>query len=163
MTQDQQSKSAEAVAAIAEFALDLKVVRRQAGDLSYRRLGSRTSYSVATITRALKGETLPGWPFTEEFLRACGCRPEEIGRWRARWVKIMQLIDPLPRARVEPDSSVSPEGQVLGQLPGTECETCGAWVTNVTRHAEWHTAFIPKLVVVADGEHRKRATYRRTG
>jgi hypothetical protein len=159
MTQDQHSNPDEITSAIAEFALDLKVIRRQAGDISYRRLASKMNYAVSTVDRALKGEKLPTWPVTEAFLRACGCRPEDLMAWRTRWTKITDLIDPLPNFSAH-DQRLTPPTQ---QLPGTECNRCGVWVTNMDLHHEWHTQFIPRLAVVPDGEQRFLAARRRTG
>lgn len=140
-----QVSAADTPTTIATFALDLRIVRRQAGDLSYRELAARTGYSVATISRALKGETLPGWAFTEKFLRACGRAPDEIGGWKTRWIEIMDRLDPLPKSAAL-DHTEPP--------PGAECETCGAWVTNMPRHRDWHAAFFPRLVTVPDDQSR---------
>jgi hypothetical protein len=159
MTQDQQRPASDEIAAaIAEFALDLKVIRRQAGDISYRRLASRMNYAVSTVDRALKGKKLPTWPVTESFLRACGCRPDEVVAWRTRWIKIADLINPLPNTDDCESRSIPP-----AQLPGQECDRCGVWVTDMDLHHQWHTMFVPRLAVVADGEQRFLAARRRTG
>jgi len=148
--QAQDPRSAEAIAA---FAVDLKIVRRHAGDTPYRQLATTTGYSIATITRALKGEILPSWDFTKAFLTACGA--DDLDRWRNKWTEIMDLVDPLPRSTDDAQETAPPTG--------AECDTCGAWVTNSTLHTQWHATFVPNLAVITNGDTRKRNLRRLIG
>jgi hypothetical protein len=129
----------DATVAVAEFKIDLKGVRRLAGNPSYDTLANLSGHvlSKSTIIRALKDDDkLPSWRVVEQFLQVCGVSAANITWWRTRWAEVMNTVDPLADTAFtrtsEPDQSLS------------ECPTCGALITNTARHAEWHEMFVPK-------------------
>lgn len=121
-------------AAKIEFSEALSRARLQAGKPSYREMSRRGfSYSPATITRVLRGETLPKWAFVDEFLKVCDVNGPEIEQvWRPRWVRIAEL------ARTATSVPTSPNGAEKHDA-STECPICGASVINTDRHTEWHS------------------------
>lgn len=132
---------------ITALAVDLRWEHRNAGEASYRTIARAIAprVSVATICRALKGERLPSWEFVQSFLSYCGVPTATIaGAWRPRWVAIQNMIKPIPTTSNNPGTRVdltTIEGAESSL--GSECTACGAWVTNMDRHVEWHDMFIP--------------------
>ncbi|MFE6056070.1 helix-turn-helix domain-containing protein [Kitasatospora sp. NPDC056446] len=67
---------------VQRFAFELRKLRREAGDLTYRAMAGRTRYSVATLSRAAGGQQLPTLPVALAYVEACGADPAE---WERRW------------------------------------------------------------------------------
>ncbi|MFI6449094.1 helix-turn-helix domain-containing protein [Kitasatospora sp. NPDC050543] len=67
---------------VQRFALELRKLRRDAGDVTYRVMAGRTRYSVATLSRAAGGQQLPSLPVALAYVEACGGDAEE---WERRW------------------------------------------------------------------------------
>jgi hypothetical protein len=91
--------------------------------------------SASTICRVLKGEADPTWQVTASFLEACEATAEEIALWKARWIRLAELRDPLDLVQEEGDLGTIPISPPTG---GYECGACGAWVVNTERHDAWH-------------------------
>src|SRR5215469_6428916 len=104
---------------IEQFAKALRWVRRQDGDPSYRDLHRQMQYSIATISRALSGKSLPRWDVTEQFLRAC----------HTRWLEITELISPIGDFPYQAESGAIPEPAPTAPA-GTECTECGTLIIN---------------------------------
>ncbi|WP_380827233.1 nSTAND1 domain-containing NTPase [Sphaerisporangium rhizosphaerae] len=64
------------------FAGDLRRLRRQAGQPSYRELGRRARYSAAALSEAVAGRRLPSLAVTVAFVAAC---EGDVEAWRERW------------------------------------------------------------------------------
>jgi hypothetical protein len=117
--------SAADATALRLFALDLRRVRRAAGEPPYATLVQRMNgqFSKATISRVLNGGR-PSWRFTHCFLRACGVSDSAIiETWRPKWTALQNSLRPL-------DLQDSPSG--------AECTICGVWAANTSRHADYH-------------------------
>jgi hypothetical protein len=85
---------------IAQFALALRQLRRDAGDVTYRQLAEATHYSVPTLSRAAGGQSLPTLEVTLAFVRACGGDPAD---WETRWratAAALTAADPAAAAAV---------------------------------------------------------------
>ncbi|WP_316527945.1 helix-turn-helix domain-containing protein [Kitasatospora brasiliensis] len=67
---------------VQRFAVELRELRRDAGDVTYRVMAGRTGYSVATLSRAAGGQQLPSLPVALAYVQACGGDPME---WERRW------------------------------------------------------------------------------
>ncbi|MFD9359794.1 helix-turn-helix domain-containing protein [Streptomyces sp. NPDC060031] len=67
---------------VQRFAFELRKLRREAGDLTYRAMAGRAGYSVATLSRAAGGQQLPSLPVVLAYVGACGGDPVE---WERRW------------------------------------------------------------------------------
>lgn len=127
---------------IEQFAKALRWVRRQDGDPSYRDLHRRMQYSIATISRALGGESFPRWDVTEQLLRACHVPDEQIhGVWHTRWLEIAELRSPIGDFPYQAEPGTIPE-PAPATPAGTECAECGALITNPLRHQAWHTLYV---------------------
>ncbi|MEO3809173.1 hypothetical protein ABGB17_09260 [Sphaerisporangium sp. B11E5] len=64
------------------FAGDLRRLRQQAGQPSYRELGKRARYSAAALSEAVAGRRLPSLAVTLAFVAACD---GDVDAWRDRW------------------------------------------------------------------------------
>src|SRR6266496_967159 len=64
------------------LAAELRDPRRRAGNPGYRELAAKTGYSVAALSNAAGGRSLPSLPVTLAFVRACGDDP---AAWERRW------------------------------------------------------------------------------
>jgi WD40 repeat protein len=87
--------------ALANFAADLRRLRKAAGNPPYRELAGRAHYSWSTLADAAAGRKLPSLPVTLAYVRACGGDPE---RWEQRWrAMAADLADPSPSQPDDPD------------------------------------------------------------
>ena len=69
--------------AIAEFAAILRELRKSVGNPPFREMSGRSgAISHTTLHEATKGNRLPSWGTTVEFVKACGADPED---YRERW------------------------------------------------------------------------------
>lgn len=69
--------------AIADFAATLQELRRSVGNPPFREMSGRSgAISHTTLHEATKGNRLPSWGTTAEFVKACGADPAE---YRERW------------------------------------------------------------------------------
>ncbi|MFF4922367.1 helix-turn-helix domain-containing protein [Kitasatospora sp. NPDC001261] len=67
---------------VQRFASELRKLRRDAGDVTYRVMAGRTRYSVATLSRAAGGQQLPSLPVALAYVEACG---GDLTEWERRW------------------------------------------------------------------------------
>ncbi|MER7542647.1 NBR1-Ig-like domain-containing protein [Spirillospora sp. NPDC127506] len=69
--------------AIEDFAAALRELRESVGNPPFREMSGRSgAISHTTLHEATKGNRLPSWGTTAEFVKACGADPEEF---RERW------------------------------------------------------------------------------
>src|SRR4051812_31442173 len=69
--------------AIADFADLLRELRRSVGNPPFREMSGRSgAISHTTLYEATKGNRLPSWATTVEFVKACGADP---AAYRERW------------------------------------------------------------------------------
>ncbi|MFJ8435527.1 helix-turn-helix domain-containing protein [Kitasatospora sp. NPDC094019] len=68
---------------VERFASELRELRGEAGNVTYRVMAGRTRYSVATLSRAAGGQQLPSLPVVLAYVQACGGDPAE---WERRWL-----------------------------------------------------------------------------
>ena len=78
---------------IEEFAADLRELRQQAGQPSYRamsvqakRSGHKRSYN--SFSEAVKGRSLPSWDTVAAFVTVCGAEPSD---WMDRWEQLESI------------------------------------------------------------------------
>ncbi|MFE2106125.1 helix-turn-helix domain-containing protein [Kitasatospora sp. NPDC059463] len=72
---------------VQRFASELRELRREAGNLTYRVMADRTRYSVATLSRAAGGQQLPSLPVVLAYAEACGGDPAQ---WERRWHTVVR-------------------------------------------------------------------------
>ncbi|GAA0935879.1 NBR1-Ig-like domain-containing protein [Nonomuraea longicatena] len=83
------------VAAIEDFAATLRKLRDEAGNPSFREMSGRSkAISHTTLHEAAKGNRLPSWETTVEFLKACGADP---AAYRERWENANQAVRSVDR------------------------------------------------------------------
>jgi WD40 repeat protein len=68
--------------AVQRFAVELRALRRAAGNPGYRELARRVHYSATTLAEAAGGARLPSLPVTLAYVRACG---GDVAAWEERW------------------------------------------------------------------------------
>ncbi|TDD71495.1 hypothetical protein E1293_33555, partial [Actinomadura darangshiensis] len=92
--------------AIAEFAAALRELRNSVGNPPFRELSGRSgAISHTTLHEATKGNRLPSWGTTAEFVKACGADP---AAYRERWEK----ANAAPRPAAEPSEPVPPPDEI---------------------------------------------------
>ncbi|MFF7452536.1 MULTISPECIES: helix-turn-helix domain-containing protein [unclassified Streptomyces] len=67
---------------VQRFAFELRKLRQEAGGITYRQMARQVEVSVATLSRAAKGEQLPSLPVALAYVRACGGDEQA---WERRW------------------------------------------------------------------------------
>ncbi len=72
------------------FAHDLRILRRRAGNPSYRTMAKRAHYSVATLAEAARGLHKPSLKVTLAYVAACG-GDEEV--WSRRWHSVSSELE----------------------------------------------------------------------
>jgi hypothetical protein len=76
--------------AVADFAEALRELRRSVGNPPFREMSGRSgAISHTTLHEATKGNRLPSWGTTVEFVKACGADP---AAYRERWENANRLV-----------------------------------------------------------------------
>lgn len=71
------------------FAADLRLLRSNAGGISYRRLARRTHFSESTLARAADGRHQPSLALVLAYVRACG---GDEAFWREKWRRLIREL-----------------------------------------------------------------------
>lgn len=74
---------------VAEFAQELRQLRRAAGNPPYRALTAATHYSHSALAEAARGTRLPTLAITRAFVRACGGDEQA---WAHRWAEVADQL-----------------------------------------------------------------------
>ncbi|MFJ1643818.1 WD40 repeat domain-containing protein [Streptomyces sp. NPDC088258] len=90
LIEDEQPPASDPVG---EFASALRRLREEAGTPPYARMKRSSGRAAATLHGAAKGETLPTWPVTADFVSACG---GDLAAWRRRWEQAEKALRLLP-------------------------------------------------------------------
>ncbi|WP_405145478.1 helix-turn-helix domain-containing protein [Sphaerisporangium sp. NBC_01403] len=72
---------------VQRFAYELRKLRQEAGDLTYRDMARGAGYSLTTLSQAAAGGRLPSLPVVMAYARACGADPAE---WERRWREVAE-------------------------------------------------------------------------
>lgn len=99
------------------FANELRKLRRNAGNLSYRRMAARAAYSATALSTAASGKTFPSWEVTKAFITACGADEQY---WVQRWATARQTVaSTLSSTSSEPPTGhlTTPSGQPVPSPP----------------------------------------------
>ncbi|MGC0334307.1 WD40 repeat protein/transcriptional regulator with XRE-family HTH domain [Streptomyces sp. SAI-170] len=70
---------------IAQFAYELRKLRREAGGLTYRAMARAAHYSSTTLAEAAAGDRLPSLAVALAYARACGADDAALADWERRW------------------------------------------------------------------------------
>ncbi|MFJ1791522.1 helix-turn-helix domain-containing protein [Kitasatospora griseola] len=70
------------------FAHDLRLVREQAGNPTYRVLAQRAGFAATTLSDAARGIRLPSLEVTQAYIGACG---GDVEAWTRRWNELHRL------------------------------------------------------------------------
>lgn len=92
------------------FACDLQVLRRRAGEPTYRSMSRSAGVSASVLSEAAKGRRLPTLQATLAFVRACGVDPAAEQRWQEYWEKT--------RADLTKAAAAVPVPRSHGPVPG---------------------------------------------
>lgn len=87
------------------FAHDLRKLRHDAGNPTYRTLAAKAGYGSSTLSQAANGLRLPSLAVTLAYVGACGGDEEE---WRRRWHDLVAAHEPVdtpPEVVPEPTGS----------------------------------------------------------
>ncbi|MFD9130519.1 helix-turn-helix domain-containing protein, partial [Kitasatospora sp. NPDC059571] len=84
---------------IPAFAFDLRKVREQAGEPTYRALATLAGFSATTLSDAAGGVRLPSLEVTLAYVGACG---GDVTAWELRWRELDRELS-APAAAADPD------------------------------------------------------------
>ncbi|MFJ5921589.1 hypothetical protein ACIQF6_03160 [Kitasatospora sp. NPDC092948] len=84
------------------LAHDLRLLREQAGNPTYRVLAERAGFAATTLSDAAGGVRLPSLEVTQAFVGACGGNVEE---WTRRWNELDRRAAATPAADPEPTTA----------------------------------------------------------
>ncbi|WP_344899302.1 NBR1-Ig-like domain-containing protein [Actinomadura meridiana] len=94
--------------AIANFATALRELRESVGNPPFREMSGRSgAISHTTLHEATKGNRLPSWGTTVEFVKACGADP---AAYRARWEDANRTVRSAGAVKLDNAGAVSPDG-----------------------------------------------------
>jgi len=101
---------------VAQFALQLRDLRHQAGSPTYRALSERTHYSPTVLSQAAAGRSLPSWSVVHALVRACG---GDVDEWRGRWSKAHEglLLAASRETSADTSATVPPPPYDAGPAP----------------------------------------------
>jgi hypothetical protein len=149
-TVDDRGARAEA---IEDFAAALRQLRSAVGNPPFREMSGRSgAISHTTLHEATKGNRLPSWETTVEFVKACNADP---AAYRERWeranraVRSASAVDPSSRA----DASVDrPSGELAASATGAaELRTVHLVIGSQTpRSAGETSAYVPTPPLPSD-------------
>ncbi|MEU9877776.1 nSTAND1 domain-containing NTPase [Streptomyces phaeochromogenes] len=88
---------------VAQFAYELRKLRREAGGITYRAMARQAHYSAATLAHAAAGERLASLPVALAYAEACGGDRDE---WERRWHQAAQ--DTAEESRAADDDTEAP-------------------------------------------------------
>lgn len=71
------------------FAADLRLLREEAGGLTYRQLAVRAHASAASLSVAASGRRLPTLAVTIAYVEGCG---GDVGAWQRRWHQVAAAL-----------------------------------------------------------------------
>ncbi|GGK91573.1 hypothetical protein Sme01_53930 [Sphaerisporangium melleum] len=99
--------------AIEDFAAALRELRNSVGNPPFREMSGRSgAISHTTLHEATKGNRLPSWETTVEFVRACGATPDAYReRWEQANLTVRSASAGDPPARTDP-SAARPPGEL---------------------------------------------------
>jgi len=80
---------------VQRFAHELRQLRRQAGERTYREMARRVHYSVTVLSDAARGERAPSLDVTLAYVRACD---GETGDWSRRWWRLQEELRAVGRS-----------------------------------------------------------------
>ncbi|MEV7969642.1 helix-turn-helix domain-containing protein [Sphaerisporangium sp. NPDC088356] len=74
---------------VQQFATELRKLREEAGNPSYRELAGIAHFSKATLSAAASGHRLPTWEVARAYVQACN---GDLDEWRIRWRKAREQL-----------------------------------------------------------------------
>lgn len=131
-------------AAAAEDVLDPEAARKQLGQvLTAARvaagkpklviLAREVRYSESMLSRVLNGHLAPS---RDRLERLAEYLDVDTRTFTSVWVPLWEAASRKPEQK--PDGTLEPQTGEPGVPAGFECPACGSWVTNASRHIEWH-------------------------
>src|SRR5512142_1168851 len=93
------------------FAFDLRKVRADAGDPTYRALAKTAGYGATTLSEAASGTRRPTLDVVLAYVGACG---GDVEAWRQRWHELQATLEPAtptpPAGAARPDTASATTG-----------------------------------------------------
>jgi DNA-binding transcriptional regulator YdaS (Cro superfamily) len=102
-----------------KFAHDLQVLRRQAGEPTYRTMARLAGLSPTVLSQATKGRRLPTLQTTLAFIRACGGDAATEKEWQSRWEEIREAHHRASAQEPPPDAPPAPPAPPSAPPSGT--------------------------------------------
>lgn len=100
---------------VADLARELRKLRREAGNPSYREMANRAHYSPSVLSQAASGYRLPRQRTVIAYAVACGGDPHEWhDRWEQAYLQLQHEPETTPSATADSDGNSHPEPIRLG-------------------------------------------------
>lgn len=96
---------------VSRFAVELRELRRRAGNPGYRELARRAHYATTTLAQAARGMNLPSLPVTLAFARACG---GDVAEWENRWHATTAELEPFSLREAQDDPTAGSRSPYVG-------------------------------------------------
>src|SRR5436305_836064 len=94
------------------FASDLRKVRAEAGNPTYRALARVAGYSAATLSEAAGGTRLPTLNVLLAYVGACG---GDVTAWRERWYRLDAELAAGAAAESAPGAAAEPASETAAE------------------------------------------------
>jgi hypothetical protein len=109
---------------IEDFAATLRELRNSVGNPPFREMSGRSgAISHTTLHEATKGNRLPSWETTIEFVKACGADP---GAYRERWERANRAVRSADQPSGAPTDTAEPGHAQLGEVPAPVVPEAGS-------------------------------------
>jgi len=120
-----------------DFARDLRRLRLEAGQPSYRALSRKARYSPSALSAAAAGQMLPTLGVTRAYVKACGGDPYQ---WEQRWRLLAAQLRPTDPELLASSPLATTADPTPQPAPDTSADEPAAVVTGVPRPQEQDAA-----------------------
>jgi hypothetical protein len=126
--------------ALAQFALQLRALRRAAGQPPYRDMAKTAHYSATALSKAANGRRTPTWTCVEAYLRACHVADLQlVTQWRHQWEAVQDATGrgsgTSDLEAAPPPTMITPAGPPVADQRSHPADKYK--LPNGHRHAEW--------------------------
>jgi hypothetical protein len=126
--------------ALAQFALQLRALRRAAGQPPYRDMAQTAHYAATALSKAANGRRRPSWTCVQAYLRACHVTDTHlVNQWRHHWEAVRDATgrgsDTSSSEPTPPPATITPDG--LSVTAPRSHPPDRDKLPNGHRHAEW--------------------------
>jgi len=130
---------------VQSFACDLRALRAAAGNVPYRVLAKQAHYSIASLSQAAAGRSLPSLAVTLAFVRACG---GDVAEWERRWRAVSAACQVDGEHDDAPPAPGTP-GQLAPAPSGDVPDIVSAGPVDAPNRPRWATPRVLRTALIA--------------